>query len=622
MEPKNKSAKEKRLDTLQAMKIAKSRKGDLDTYIKLTRERDRKYPSQFFALNNYNTSYKFKSDAEQREYTDYVSKIRDLKKSIEGNNYGLFQKILNQYKNLVTDPNKFDDDYEKLRIQVDKDIDKSNKKSDKPSVSKDIDTKNSDDVLTPEEEFEFDRLDNMGIYTADEIWKMVKKESVNSKDVLQLVIDHFGVVDLPYHGPTFILPSGYFLDLRNANHHSDVEKYLIDNGLSNHEYIVTGGSPTMMDLGCIRCDYEKYYIEVSDTPQPKRAQYDSLLIWLDMLSASTSMVQVMCRNGKISKTYKFDEYSSDEIVEKVKRYYSFGRLDEGLLGVKYPRNKVGESIVKINTPNKYNSNRGQRVSKLSEATRNELISKSRADAKSRYNGRLHYRPVTFDGVNIRELFTNDDLVFTTNVGDYVVTLAVKNVLDTLKSKVKSQGKCTYADVLKSVNECLDKDGLRINCTCADFTYRFKYWAYKGGYLYGDPGKAAEFPKKTNPNDSLGSMCKHIASVLTNKVWILKVSAAVNNYIRLNKDKCYPYLGLEVPQKSQSIKVDKSQDEVPQDTKDTQEPVTQSDEKSDDQVVQEPIEKPDGEESSNDQVEAPNDESEPSEDDSLSALRRK
>ena len=117
------------------------------------------------------------------------------------------------------------------------------------------------------------------------------------------------------------------------------------------------------------------------------------------------------------------------------------------------------------------------------------------------------------------------------------------------------------------------------------TYRFKYYAYKGGYLYGDPGKAAEFPKKTNPNDSLGSMCKHIASVLTNKVWILKVSAAVNNYIRLNKDKCYPYLDLEVPQKSQSIKVDKSQDEVPQDT---QEPVTQSDEKSDDQVVQEPV----------------------------------
>ena len=118
------------------------------------------------------------------------------------------------------------------------------------------------------------------------------------------------------------------------------------------------------------------------------------------------------------------------------------------------------------------------------------------------------------------------------------------------------------------------------------------------------------------------MCKHIASVLTNKVWILKVSAAVNNYIRLNKDKCYPYLDLEVPQKSQSIKVDKSQDEVPQDTKDTQEPVTQSDEKSDDQVVQEPVEKRNGEESSNDQVEAPNDESEPSEDDSLSALRRK
>lgn len=199
--------------------------------------------------------------------------------------------------------------------------------------------------------------------------------------------------------------------------------------------------------------------------------------------------------------------------------------------------------------------------RLDEASRNELISKTRIDNRDRYNKRLGYRPVTFDGVNIKELFDNGELVFTTKVGDYTNIIAVRGVLDAIKSAVRGKGKTTYADVLRAINSCLDKDGIRMDCTCADWQYRYKHWAYKGGYLYGDPGKAIEPPKYKQTNmDGRGSMCKHLASTVSRKEWIVKVAAAINNYIRLHKEECYPYLDLEVPEKLS--KKNKSPNEEP------------------------------------------------------------
>ena len=77
-----------------------------------------------------------------------------------------------------------------------------------------------------------EELDKLGIKLS---------ESVYSPDVLQAVIDHFGTTSF-YQGPTYILPDGRFLDLRKEKHHSSVEKWLIDNGLSTEDFIETAGS--------------------------------------------------------------------------------------------------------------------------------------------------------------------------------------------------------------------------------------------------------------------------------------------------------------------------------------------------------------------------------------------
>lgn len=164
---------------------------------------------------------------------------------------------------------------------------------------------------------------------------------------LDVVIEHFGTTDKPYFGPTYILPNGEFLDLTKYSHHADVEKYLIDNNLSDYEYIATAGSPTMFDYGCIRCDMPKYVIVLTDK-QPTREQLNSLLVWIDELYRSTKMVSVMTPDNQVID-YNLNEIIADDVVGRIKRYYSSGVLFEKANmrrqhDFKYDRNPIGEGI--------------------------------------------------------------------------------------------------------------------------------------------------------------------------------------------------------------------------------------------------------------------------------------
>lgn len=64
-------------------------------------------------------------------------------------------------------------------------------------------------------------------------------------------------------------------------------------------------------------------------------------------------------------------------------------------------------------------------------------------------------------------------------------------------------------------------------------YRFAYWATKNNINSGEPqndnGKWIR-----NPDDRLGSGCKHILLVLSNNSWLIKVASVINNYIKYMK----------------------------------------------------------------------------------------
>ena len=179
-------------------------------------------------------------------------------------------------------------------------------------------------------------------------------------EILEKVKSHFGAVDRPYYGPTYILPDGSLLNLDGRGHHSVVEHYLIENGLSNREYIKTGGSPTIEALGCIRCDMVKYYIGLSEE-QPTREQYNSLLVWLDQHSRFTRIITVISPGGEQSTDYRFNsDFISDDIVDRIRRYYVCGKLYEQLdtsvqfrrqHNFKYKRETLGEALTQADEEN-------------------------------------------------------------------------------------------------------------------------------------------------------------------------------------------------------------------------------------------------------------------------------
>lgn len=200
-------------------------------------------------------------------------------------------------------------------------------------------------------------------------------------------------------------------------------------------------------------------------------------------------------------------------------------------------------IIRINENQRSNHS----FSHLDEASRRDLITKSRTGSKKRYKKRLNYQVSNFKGVDLSELFNNNYLVFTTPIKDYVCTIAFPGVLTELREVVESTNgdarKINYQMVLKALRRAFDKtDDVKVRCTCPDFKYRFMYWADHYGYLYGPPTPGTEeFPDITNPDDSLGATCKHLNLFLSNKRWLIKAASVVNSLIKTYPDKAAVYL---------------------------------------------------------------------------------
>ena len=73
-------------------------------------------------------------------------------------------------------------------------------------------------------------------------------------------------------------------------------------------------------------------------------------------------------------------------------------------------------------------------------------------------------------------------------------------------------------------------------------YRFMYWADRNGYLYGPPTPGTQAPPDIrNPNNSIGSACKHLDLLLSNKQWLVKAASVVNAFIKAYPDKASMYL---------------------------------------------------------------------------------
>lgn len=181
---------------------------------------------------------------------------------------------------------------------------------------------------------------------------------------------------------------------------------------------------------------------------------------------------------------------------------------------------------------------------LIEVSRKDLVLKSRTQSKTRFNKRLNYQVSNFRGVDLQQMFENDYFVFNTPIKDYVCTIAFPGVFTSLKQVVRSTAgdpsRINLQMVIRALRIAFDAtDDVKVNCTCADWIYRFAYYATKNGYKYGPPENRPS--DITNPDDTLGATCKHLDMLLSNKRWLVKAASVVNAFIKTYPDKAANYL---------------------------------------------------------------------------------
>ena len=167
---------------------------------------------------------------------------------------------------------------------------------------------------------------------------------------------------------------------------------------------------------------------------------------------------------------------------------------------------------------------------LLEVSRKNLVGKTKVGSPERYNKRLRYAAMSTPEIDEDKLLNDDMLVIYVQVGKYTDTVAFAGVIKHFIEIVKRDPKhaVNRRNLVRAINEQVDLTDVYVNCTCPDMKYRYRYWATKYDYLYGD--SETRPAKITNPVDDIGATCKHLAAILSNKKWLVKSATVVNDFI--------------------------------------------------------------------------------------------
>ena len=192
---------------------------------------------------------------------------------------------------------------------------------------------------------------------------------------------------------------------------------------------------------------------------------------------------------------------------------------------------------------------------INEDNRNQLINGSKngpEKGKQRYKRRLKSRVASsvreFNSIDMNKLFKDDILTVNIKVhgetDDYIVSISFGGLCRILQDEIERNGseKLELRDIIRAFLIAFNRDDVFIRCDCPDFQYRFGFWSSKKNIIVGDPETRPS--DITNPNDSLGTACKHILLVLSNTTWAIKVCSVIRNYA-LYIEKHYPKLYADI-----------------------------------------------------------------------------
>lgn len=183
---------------------------------------------------------------------------------------------------------------------------------------------------------------------------------------------------------------------------------------------------------------------------------------------------------------------------------------------------------------------------LNEVRRSQSLNKSRGGDKYVWWNRLlgnnrHERRLAqkvsrsvsnYNKLNMNKLFKDGILDVNIEVrgetDTYLVRISFAGFLDNFARIAKDRDNVRLRDVSRALTQAFNSDDVFFNCNCADWKYRQAYWASKNNTIAGDPETRPS--NITNPNDTKGGMCKHVAMVMSNNSWIMKVASVIRNYV--------------------------------------------------------------------------------------------
>lgn len=128
-------------------------------------------------------------------------------------------------------------------------------------------------------------------------------------------------------GPTYILKDGRYLDLGEDGAHIGVDDVLYQNNLIDYDPYSYAGDLILVDrFNAIRCSDGKIiqgepYIQLPKN-LPTTQQFDSLKDWLYSLGNTTVYIN--------ENVYNLSETLPEEVIKKIKRFYSSGTLYESM----------------------------------------------------------------------------------------------------------------------------------------------------------------------------------------------------------------------------------------------------------------------------------------------------
>ena len=176
--------------------------------------------------------------------------------------------------------------------------------------------------------------------------------------------------------------------------------------------------------------------------------------------------------------------------------------------------------------------------RLTEDSRASLLAKSKQSQKGfeRFKKRVKSRVANsvkqYNAIDMNKLFKDNILTVDINVkgetDEYTVKMSFGGFLGLLRDQIERFDRFDLKAVTRALINGFNKDDVYIHCTCPDWNFRYAYFATKNNINSGDAETRAS--NITNPDDKLGSACKHVLLVLSNTSWILKVASTVYNYV--------------------------------------------------------------------------------------------